>query len=950
MKSKLYYFVLLLTLLLFVSYRNSYAYKKIPQHYTDLAKDLFADSRWGDGKVILDDGLKEYPLDPTINYLLGYYWWHAKNYDKARYHLIKSVQQNNDMLDSKQLLVLLEEATGNYSSAICYVNELLEAAPYSKTLWLRKIDLYRKKGNHVEAYARLRRLNQIYPNDEEIKYKYLSMLEENYASSKIDNKSTDKFESLKEMIKLAPDNLDYVLLAVNESMQDGNNDAALILLQAALRRFPDNIDLLKKRVDILLSTNMVVVAVDELKAASARNNSPELRSLYLKTLSEAARLQNEADPYVLYRQLYGQNKGDRDALNYLLNTSVTKGYYDDALYYIAETRKRDGDSAKIAFLEYTIYKRMGERIKAEMLLAKIYEEYPEDYDISIEKNEVDMALAKELMLYGNYAEAIPVLEAVIKKSKEPEFREAASIRLADCYFYTNRLEEADALLSVLLSKNLLSESKTAVRRAMILDKRGNKDAALRILEQAHKNSVDSLDRIAYSGAYEEIAIPFIKANMESGNSAKALSICNTLLDMDKDNYWAIRYSANLSALKDRQASAAYIRLGRKYYPDDVYFKTKEALLLADSGDKAHAVAVLKGHLEEYPNNDELINAYSNISEEYSMELLRDNYTQEALDVLDSALVKSPGAKNLLYAKGRVFEKQRQYDSSFVYLKQYKPSADELREFNGKLMDIHNKSYKNAVEAGFQRFRFADRYQIFGVATAAYTRTCGKNTFTGRLNYTGREVDTSIPGSGTVARGLQGQFVWARDFGDRWSGSVNIAGGNEYFPRIGAGIAAIYHNRREWDFEGNFAYRLFPDNTNMFTLGLGATKYLDEFSLIGKADVGLVGQTFFVNASLKGRYFPIPGQRTYVELAAGAGTAPEMEILNYYYQPESFRHLNSFAGLGGGMLLTSKLFLGLGGSWSTLYIERWEAGPGGVMKPTLQFRNLFNLNVTLSVSF
>ena len=156
------------------------------------------------------------------------------------------------------------------------------------------------RSNHVEAYARLRRLNQIYPNDKEIKYKYLSMMEENYASAKIDGKSTDKLESLKEMIKLDPDNMDYVLLAVSECIQEGNDDEALILLQAALRRFPDNIDLLKKRADILLSSNMVVVAVEELKAASARNNSPELRALYLKTLSEAARLQNETEPYILY--------------------------------------------------------------------------------------------------------------------------------------------------------------------------------------------------------------------------------------------------------------------------------------------------------------------------------------------------------------------------------------------------------------------------------------------------------------------------------------------------------------------------------------------------------------------------------------------------------------------------------------------------------------------------
>lgn len=950
MNKRLYFSVFFVALLLLASVGNSYAYKKIPQHFTDLAKELFEESRWGDGKVILDDGLKEYPLDPTINYLLGYYWWHARNYDRARYHLIKSVQQNNDMLDSKQLLVLLEEASGNYSSAICYVNELLEAAPYSKTLWLRKIELYRKQGNHMESYARLRRLNQIYPNDEDIRYKYLSMMEENYASSKRDGTLKNEAETLKEIVKLDPENIDYVLLAANAFMKEGNNQEALILLQGALKRFPDNIALLKKRADILIATNMPVTAVEELRAAMATNKSGELRALYLKTLAEAARLQNEADPYVLYSHLYGHNKGDRTALEYLLHTSVTRGYYDDALYYIEESRKRDGNSAKLAFLEYTMYKRMGDRIQAEILLAKIYKDYPEDYDISIEKNLIDADLAKNLMLYGNYAEAIPILEEILEHSKEADFRENAAIRLADCYFQENRIEKADALLSVLISKGLIPEQKATVKRAMLLNKRNNSEAALRVLQEAYKTSADSSDRKAYALAYEEIAMPFMKVNMEKGGSGKVLSVCETLLDMDQNNYWAIRYAANITWDKDREAASSYISKGRRYYPGDVFFKTKEALLLSNSGDKAQSLSILRGHLQEYPDNDELINAYAGISEEYSEELLNRNATQEALDVLDSALVRSPSSKSLLYAKGKVFEKRRQYDSSYIYLKHYVPSSLEAKEFSGQLVDIRNRAYYNTVEAGFQRFRFGDRYQIFGVGTLAYSRRCGRNTFTGRVNYTGRDVDTSDPGSGTVGRGLQGQLVWDRTFGDRWSGSVNLAGGNAYFPKIAAGISAVYHNKRDWDFDGNLGFRWLADKTLLYSLGLGVTKHIEDFSLNGKVDIGLLDERFFVNAAAKARYFPLPGKKTYVELSAGMGTAPEIELVDYYYRPEAFNRLNSSVGIGGGLLLTSNLSFEIGGFWSTLYMERWEKTLSGDIKPILQYRNIFNINAILSVSF
>ena len=54
------------------------------------------------------------------------YWFHEKNYDKSRYHLVKAIDDNYNNVNAKHLLVDVEDITENYSSAICYVNELLE--------------------------------------------------------------------------------------------------------------------------------------------------------------------------------------------------------------------------------------------------------------------------------------------------------------------------------------------------------------------------------------------------------------------------------------------------------------------------------------------------------------------------------------------------------------------------------------------------------------------------------------------------------------------------------------------------------------------------------------------------------------------------------------------------------------------------------------------------------
>lgn len=98
--------------------------------------------------------------------------------------MIKAIEDNYNNVNAKQLLVDVEENTQNYSSAICYVNELLEVNPYWRGLWRRKIDLYRKQGNDVEADRLLKRINQIYPNDTILRKDYIYSMELGYQHMK----------------------------------------------------------------------------------------------------------------------------------------------------------------------------------------------------------------------------------------------------------------------------------------------------------------------------------------------------------------------------------------------------------------------------------------------------------------------------------------------------------------------------------------------------------------------------------------------------------------------------------------------------------------------------------------------------------------------------------------------------------------------------------------------
>ena len=235
--------------------------KQVPAQYIDQVQNLFSQHRWAKGKELLDEGLEEYPDDPTMHYLAGRYWYNGKNYDKARYHLVKACQLNYHYVDAKSLLLNVEEITGNYSSAICYVNELLEVNPYWKGLWLRKVDLYKKMGNFEEANILLKRLSQIYPNDASINSDYYDVLETTYQQARLSGDLTAAQDALREIVRLNPTEADFQLAYANNLIRQGKLNDALESLTAALNAKPGNVPLVKKTTDILMETGKSANAI-----------------------------------------------------------------------------------------------------------------------------------------------------------------------------------------------------------------------------------------------------------------------------------------------------------------------------------------------------------------------------------------------------------------------------------------------------------------------------------------------------------------------------------------------------------------------------------------------------------------------------------------------------------------------------------------------------------------
>lgn len=430
---------LLIGLICFVSIVGVYAFNIIekddvhtPDYYESNVRSMFGREQWEAGKQLLDEGLSIYPDVNGLNELCGRYHYRKKDYDTARYFLVRAVRDNPENVEAKQLLIKVEDETRNYSSAICYVNELLEINPYWQGLWRKKIELYRKQGNVEEADRLLRRLRQIYPNDSTVQRDYVYRLEESYQERR---KSGDKEKAvalLRDLVEVSPQNEGYYLDLVNLLLQQGNTEEAIQTAGVGVSRIPRSSALIIKKASILAEEARYQEAMAFVKSRMRTNRDGHLVRFYNLLLAEAANAARMNDPYVLYGKVYETSKSD-EALDYMLNTAVTRGYNDDALYYLAEAKRRRGEQTSLLYKEYLVYKRMGNTAKAYTLLSNLVKMNPEDADLADEFARNQLQQASELVSDGFYAEALPYLKGAVRGGYDDETKLAALDKTYACY-------------------------------------------------------------------------------------------------------------------------------------------------------------------------------------------------------------------------------------------------------------------------------------------------------------------------------------------------------------------------------------------------------------------------------------------------------------------------------------------------------------------------------------
>lgn len=900
------------------------------RYYSSRADELENSNSWEAAKKVIDEGLRYYPEDPELRYLNGRYYYYAQNdLQRSRYNLVKALQESDHHWGARRLLIDVEDDSKHYSSAICYINELLEQQPYDRDLWRRKIGLYRKLDNKVEADAALARLARIYPNDSLVVKDLLNIQREDWNNRLLNTTAlNERIAKLEAWINDEPDHPDYYIDLSDLYIKKGEMDNAYNTVKRGLGYAPHNPRLVQKAANLMSEQGLYTRVLMFLKE-NRIGGKP-----YENALRDAVNDARLRDAYEVSGRLYNTT-GDKEALVYLLNTSLTRGYYNDAMQYLKEAYAIEGRTNNLLMKEYELQKRMGNDNAARKLLEELFEKNPEDTDLRDEYIAMQIQLANIDSEQMDWDDAYDRLTNAVKYM-EPGSDEWASVQ---------------------------------ARRINFLGRAGRYDEARRLYGEASTD--DPARRKRFAAAYEEFIASRIKVLIEDERYEEALIEGEKLLATIPDSETGIRTCINMSqTLRRNELFHKYAEKGYELYPDQPYFIIKEALALEQQKMYVDALKLLNPKKpDDIYMSPQLINPYSGVTENYAVVLMRDKQPKKALERLDSALVYDPDNRDLLYMKGLAYEQLKDFKKAYqLQYRNYNPSNAEQGEWYEHMRYLHTRSLSNRFEMSYTSSYYdtksdelASVGHMYSVATLSYTHIWKNTILNVGGNYKAMDGFQDAGRYKEGGTGLEGFVGISQSLPRSWTLDVSGSYGSKEFNKFGANLGITKGFNHGWSLGARASYRLTPPMVlyekdhgwttkekryNLAMLGPRLSKEWERVGLHLNIDlIALDLKNYYYNASIKAKFFINDDGVSSVSALAGVGSFPELDFFDEMVM-NGISNMNGMVGADFNYLLTKNLILGVAGAWNTYYNPEFNAAG----MPVDSYRNIYSITGYLQVCF
>ncbi len=902
-----------------------------------------------------EKGLKKSPLDMDLKEYLGKCYMEIGQLERARMTLLEVLKASPRRVDARHYLINIETQQKRYYSAVCYANELLEITPYAKDLWLKKVQLYNLMDNRVEANRTAKRLNQIFPEDKDVKALYNNILKDDALSlsrSKDYSAAANQYERILETSSTDPQS--YLNL-INTFIKTGNYAAALSVTDRGLQTLPNNMLILDKKIGILDETHDYQKAIAVTEERLKKGESAHYRNLLSYLTQKAARFYKNSDPYILYGKIYEKNPGDREAFDFLLSTAISRNDYQQAEELLKRGLRSNGNSKDLLSKQLYVFEAQQNWDKAGTTVEKLYALYPNDIDVRDKFYNWTFQKAKIDFNDASYKDA---LWGFLKVSETEEFGKYANQYIFS--IHSTQKSYGDALKTVdnLIAKNPL-ESQYKLNKIDLLISMEEYETAYNLAKDEYTLAPQKPE---LAHIFSTASLAYMKNLNKNEDYEKVKILSDELLARDAQNYEAYNYGIGARvSMKQYNEAVTFIKTNSLAKLQSKDLKLKLAGVYSQAGQHDQAAVILKELHTSFPFNDSLKNNLveemlahaKNLDDSSNFEqskpiyeeiwtidsksalaaikltniLIEEDELDRSMDIIDSALVYNKDYPELLFQKGLIYEKKGDFKSAKVYQEKIvKPlNVDQVQK--ERLAYLEEKGLKNQINVSYLRATSDSTILNTSVATIEYQRDVDKtNTLVARINYAARKTGV----------GLQGELDWYHKFKQKSSFLANVGVSNQFFPKYKASVSYFQPFAKVWQAEVGVKYAKLTDNANFLTGVVGIERTFDNVWVNARGMVMKDELNFYHSILAQSRFY-MKNERNYLVVMASAGTAPEDERL--FFQINTFTsYVNTMVGAGYYHRVSARTSMGVQGNWYNFRMQEKS------------YLNQYNLFLTVRTRF
>lgn len=525
---------------------------------------------------------------------------------------------------------------------------------------------------------------------------------------------------LNKVIDKNPRYRDAYIYLVNMEAVACNYLQALEYADLGLKYFPNDRDLLLKKLDIYIkqgdwieSNKLADYLFDRFSADAF------IRSVYLDFKLAVAR-QYSHRGYIdiskrAYEAVLEQDPLNKEALSAIFALDIRSGNYESSLAYTNRALQSTPNSYEFLLKKISILDAMSRYVEAIEVAEKMIKLYPSNAEVRKMNTYLRIAAGRYYMNTDPYLLFGSVLES------EPNNREALNYEINIAFSRGMQLEALSWINFGL--KRFPGDYELLKKKIGILETLKRYGAASTIAEMLFKDSPTEDNKTAFL-EYRTLAAKQFMADQDYDSAVVALK---SVLFYDHANLQAINFLVNAYVQQKRYDDAIRtIDEALTYYPGDEYLLFKKSAILEGYQHYADAALISKQLLEKHPENRQYLASLIEQSLAAGRQSMQYDDYYNTLRVLKEVLDKQPDNVDALNYIINIETAIKDYDSALYFVDQGLQHYPDSKEFLFR---------KSLVYAEAKQFKTA-----YGISGGLYT------DFPYNIRYKGAYLDQLL-GSG-----------------------------------------------------------------------------------------------------------------------------------------------------------------------------------------------------------